>query len=769
MDLPAARVAYEFGEFHVDATQRLLRTRSDGEPVPLTSKAFETLLYLVEHPGELVDKTTLMKAVWPNVVVEENNLNQSISALRRALGETALEHRFIVTVPGRGYRFVAPVKTLTTSAEPTERPEATPPAAAPDSSSDQSSEARFAGPLAWFTSRRIAILAVVALLLAGGLWLFSLSRFAGEGWGEGSLRSPGEPTTESADSAAKLRLAVLPFENLSPDPANAFFTDGLHEEILSTLARRAPDLEVISRTTMMGYRIKPKPVQEVAQEMQASHVLEGSVRREQQKVRLTLQLIDARNDRYLWSHNYDRTLSDALTLQSDVASEVASQLSVQLAGGMASAAGPPKNAEAYDLYLKGLMARQFVSPLAPVERYLEVEDLFSRAIALDPSFASAYAQRSTFRGAMFAFNYDVSEDQVRRIREDLNAALKLAPDDPLVLAAEALYWSWVERDLPRALATFEAAEAARLADPMFLSGKTAILLRMRRGDEAQRLNERLMAIDPGNPFILSNAVSMMWLTHHPAEALRTAKRALEQFPDNSTLEFVRGQMIFAHTGRTDEWRVALERASRNTPRVALLDQHFNLLRNEHRYAELQTLLDQIAEPSTRVIAGVGAGSLFGVGNRPTALYRGWLALLLGDSAAAATHGRGVVEFVADQKETARNAWFLRLLKAQGHTFLAQRERAIAAAREALELMPPTRDALSWLSAAVGAAAAYAWSGAEDEAATLLEELSTATPGAGPAWITRDPTYNVPLAKNPRYRALADRLEAQVRSSELEGL
>jgi adenylate cyclase len=112
MDGPATRIAYEFGEFCVDVTQRLLRSRAEGEPVPLTTKAFETLLYLVEHRGELVDKAALMKAVWPNVVVEENNLNQNISALRKALGEVPGEHRFILTVPGRGYRFVAEVKMM---------------------------------------------------------------------------------------------------------------------------------------------------------------------------------------------------------------------------------------------------------------------------------------------------------------------------------------------------------------------------------------------------------------------------------------------------------------------------------------------------------------------------------------------------------------------------------------------------------------------------------------------------------------------------------
>jgi TolB-like protein/DNA-binding winged helix-turn-helix (wHTH) protein len=760
MDQPASRVVYEFGDFCVDATQRLLRSRADGEPIALTSKAFETLLYLVEHPGQLVDKTELMQAVWPNVVVEENNLNQSISAIRRALGESALEHRFIVTVPGRGYRFVAPVKTLSVPAQ------AAPVVPAPTLSPTPVSPAitgpavtRIESSLAWLASRRAATVAAVAVLAAAGAWFLWYS--------SDRASAPRVAADVAAPSPAdKLRLAVLPFENLSPDPANAFFTDGLHEEILSTLARRAPGLDVISRTTMMGYRVAPKPVQQVARELAASHVLEGSVRREQNKVRLTLQLIDAQSDRHLWSQNYDRTLNDVLTLQSEVANEVASQLSVQLVSRPSHAAAAPNNAEAYDLYLKALLARQFVGPLAPIETFRDIEDLFSRVIALDPEFAPAYAQRSTFRGAMYAFNYDVSEAQVRRIREDVNAGLRLAPDDPEVLAAEALYWSWVERDLPRALATFEAAEAAGLADTMFISGKSVTLARLGRIDDALRMNQRLMALDPGNPFILGNAAANLYLARKPEDAMRTVKRALEQFPGGMPLQFVQGQIVLSYTGRTEDWRATLDRASERLPPVVLVDQHFHLLRIEGRYAELKSLLDGITEPSVRVIAGTGATSLFGVGYRPTALYRGWVGLLLNDSAAAAKHGREVLKFVANEKETGRNQWFLRLLQSHGHTFLGEHEAAIAAGREALELMPPTRDALSWLSAAAGAAAAYAWSGAENDAVAVLEACSSATPGPGPGLITRDPLFSVPLANNARYRALADRLEAQMRSTEL---
>ena len=761
-----SRVVYEFGEFQLDVAQRLLRSRADGKPVPLTSKVFETLLYLVEHRGELVEKTTLMQAIWPNVVVEENNLNQNISALRRVLGESATEHRFIVTVPGRGFRFVASVKTVTTSppVQPTGADGAARPApSSPPASGDTPLEARSVRSPA-----RIILwgLAGTALALIAGSFLWYFARPTVESTPTSAAQTSVTSILISA-ALGKPRLAILPFENLSPDPANAFFADGLHEELLNTIAQRVPGLEVISRTTMMSYRRDPpKPLAEVARELGASHLLEGSVRREAKKVRLTLQLIDAHTDAHLWSQNYDRTLTDALTLQSDVAGEVASQLSLQLVGGPESAVPRTRSPEAYDLYLKSMLARQSLHPFAPVERYRDVEGLLSRAIELDPSFASAYAQRATFRAAMFAFNYDVSEEQVRRIREDVDAGLRLAPREPHVLAAEASFWNWVERDLLRALASYESAEENGLAEPMFLLGKGGVLIRSGRLDETVGLNERLMALDPGNPFILSGSAVSLSLGHRAADALRVVNRGLERFPENAALRLLRAQVIFAFTGRADEWRAALDRVGETTSPTTLLDQHFSLLRIEHRYAELQKLLDGVSATSTRVIAGQGGGYFYGVGQRPTAEYRGWTELLLDDSAAAATQGRAVLEFVTNQRETQRNAWFLHLLTAEGWTFLEQRKRAIAEARKTLELMPPSRDALSWVGAAQVTAGIYAWSGAQDEAVDLLEALVTARPGTAPAWVTRDPLFTVPLAHNPRYRALVGRLEAQMQNIHL---
>jgi serine/threonine-protein kinase len=734
---PQSPIVYVFGEFQLDVDRRLLLTNKSN-PVALTVKVFDTLLYLVEHRGEVVEKAALLEAVWPNVVVEENNLNQNISVLRRTLGESAGEHRFIVTVPGRGFRFVAPVSVLP------ESPGTAPPPATPENS-----------PVTVASRRGWVVSAATALLLLAGAWFYF-----------GQLKPAPATTATDATKREQLhkpRLAVLPFDNLSPDPELAFFADGLHEEILSTLARRAPGLEVISRTTMMSYRESPKSVQQLAQELSADYVIEGSVRRDAAQVRLTLQLIDARADRHLWSQNYDRTLSSVLTLQSDVAGEVATQLSVRFVGGADGVAPPTRSPEAYDLFLRAQVLRQFVTPFSPAEHFAEVEGLYDRAIAIDPSFALAITQRVGFRTAMFSYNYDTSEELANKVRDDVAAAKRLAPDDPNVLAADAISWMFIERNLPRALSSFEAAEAAGLAEPMMLGAKVQLLSRMGHADAARRLSNRILALDPANPLLIGVGGFYTAMDGHLADGLRIIERGRTLYPEHLALNVQRAIFIFFNTGRSDELRVTLDNASTKFPTLALLDQHFLLLSYERRFDELRRLLDTVQESSMRVVTGVGPGPYYGVGRRPTAQYRGWAALLSGDRVAAAREGQLVLDFVASERETPHNKWFLRLLAADGHTFLGQRERAFVAADEAVALYPAEGDTIGF-SVARAAARVYAQLGAEDRAMEILERDRRLL---GPAQISRDPFFDSSLAKNPRYRALVERLESQMRATRLQ--
>jgi TolB-like protein/DNA-binding winged helix-turn-helix (wHTH) protein len=298
----AGTEVYVFAGFSLDHRRRLL-FGPDGQPVHLSPRAFDTLQYLVEHPNQLVDKRTLMKAVWPNAVVEENNLNQHISAVRRALGEAHGEHRFVVTVQGRGFQFVAPVTAAVAPASPVVQSR---------------------------TKKMPWAFGAMGLVLAAALSWYVTHLHARPA--NPAVRASATPSAEVAP-VREPRLAVLPFENLSPDPGNALYADGLNEEMASTIAQRVPGIEVISRANMMSYRADaPKPLAVVARELGASHLMEGSVRREANRIRLTLQLIDARTDEPVWSASYDRTVADAATLESQVADEVARQLSARLTG-----------------------------------------------------------------------------------------------------------------------------------------------------------------------------------------------------------------------------------------------------------------------------------------------------------------------------------------------------------------------------------------------------------------------------------------------------
>jgi TolB-like protein len=574
-------------------------------------------------------------------------------------------------------------------------------------------------------------------------------------------------------AAKKPRLAILPFENLSPDPANAFFTDGLHEEILATLAQRAPGLEVISRTTMMMYRLKPEPIAQVARELGATHVIEGSVRRDGKQVRLTLQLIDAHTDEHIWAQDYDRTLTHALTLQSEVANEVASQLSVQLAGGAEAAKPLTRDPEAYDLYLKALLKRGAAAEAFTVSALQEVDDLLTAAIARDPTFAAAYAERSGIRMVRFLLNVDASEVPLRQDRADVETAVRLVPGDPKVLGARAIYLE-LTHDPAGALAVFRQAEAAGLADPIFSVAKANSLMDLSRCAEAIQVYKQALPLNSLDPFVLSNFAATQALCRQPIEALRALDFAINQLPDAGEIRVARSYVLYAFTGTTDELNSPQAPDSSAIPNILRpggIEWDFDRLRWTQRYPELQQLLGHGSGP---VVPGPFFGSGAGAAERPIALYRGWLHLLLGDRSEAVRDGAAVLDFVTHRKENQWNRALLWEFTAEGYTFEGDITRALPAARSALNLVRPAGDPSRnvspfnlRLAIERRVAAIFAWNGAQDEAAQLLEQLATTIPGPGPAEITRDPLYTTPLAHNAHYQQLVARLEAQMRATKLQ--
>jgi len=378
---------FEFGPFRLNADRRLLLR--DGGPVALAPKAMETLLALIEQPGRVITKDELLQRIWGDTVVEEGGLTRNISILRKTLGEKPDDHQYIVTVPGRGYRFVANVHEPALGPQPVAAESQTEVrleseaavvqldgVASVIGSPEQRDEHQASAPLLGVTAetsslRRWLLLGGLTALVAGGL-VFTLRL----------------TPAANADRPLITAIAVLPLDNLSGDPSQEYFVDGMTEALIGNLARiRA--LRVVSRTSVMRFKGAAATLAEIARALNVDAVVEGSVQRTGDRVRVSLQLIHAPTDAHLWSREYERELTDVLKLQSDVARSVADEVQARVTAeerARLASAGSVRPA-AYQEFLLG-------------QHYLwrlNEEDLaraighFEQSVRLDPSSAAAYA------------------------------------------------------------------------------------------------------------------------------------------------------------------------------------------------------------------------------------------------------------------------------------------------------------------------------------------------------------------------------------------
>ena len=378
MNEPDQPVIFTFGGYRLDRGRRRLLS-ADGRPVTLTSRVFHTLLYLVEHRGTLVDKGALMQAVWPDTVVEENNLTQAIAVLRKVLGEKPGEHRFIVTEPRHGYRFVAEVKTL--HQEPgleTETEHSAPQA-----------EQRIPAPQAHARRNTFALFGLLALILAGAYLYLGQREYPVETTDKqeqiASTPSSAAPDKSMTVVGAPLQsVAVLPFADMSPNKDQDYFADGIAEELMNSLTQ-IKDLDVRGRTSSFYFKGKNEDLNIISKMLNVKYILEGSVRKSGDQVRVTVQLINTGNDAHLWSKTYDRSLNDIFAIQEDISTAVAQALQVSLGLGEFGRPGWTRSVEAYEEYLRGRSEYIKASP----QSLLTAVEHYQRAIDIDPAFILA--------------------------------------------------------------------------------------------------------------------------------------------------------------------------------------------------------------------------------------------------------------------------------------------------------------------------------------------------------------------------------------------
>jgi serine/threonine-protein kinase len=542
---------YEFGAFQVDPAKRRL-WRLDGVPVPLTPRVFDTLLYMVEHHDAVLDKERIMEAVWPDSIVEENNLAQAISKLRQVFGETPGSHSYIVTVPGRGYRFVAEVKEkapdrvpiATAEAATTEaqiqrsmpKPdEGVTPSGSPTLETPTVGRARKVSGLpiktSWLWAAAVSAIAIVSF----GLLFFIRHRSLPAGAPAPS--SSVAPTTfvPAPASIPEKSVAVLPFENLSDEKQNAYFAAGVQDEITSDLARIA-DLKVISRTSANLYKsANPRNSREIGQQLGVAHLLEGNVQRLGNRLRVNAQLINTRTDTHIWAQTYDRDGSDLFAIQSEIAQAIAGQLYAKIspAEKLAIERPPTTDLAAFDLYTsaKDLSLR---SPFTNTGKkdLLQAADLLNQAVARDPAFFLAYCQLAFTHDYLYFFGHDRTPARLALAEGAIQAAFRLRPSagEAHLARAENLYRGYLDYDA--ALTELEVARQTLPNDAHIFQLMGSIERRRGRWEESIRSLERAVDLDPRNIHTLQQLAGSYAFLRRYAEARSACNRALTIAPDD---------------------------------------------------------------------------------------------------------------------------------------------------------------------------------------------------------------------------------------------
>ena len=341
------------------------------------------------------------------------------------------------------------------------------------------------------------------------------------------------PTQNSISNlgAPEKSIAVLPFENLSRDLDNAYFADGIQEEILTRLAKIA-DLKVISRTSTQRYQSKPANLAEIAKQLGVANILEGSVQKAADQVRVNVQLVNAHSDSHLWADTYDRKLVDIFGVESEIAKAIADALQAKLTGGeqRALAVKPTNNSEAYDAYLRGLAFEARTS--TALDNLEKAIGFFERAVQLDPAFAVAWARLSRANAQVYFGGLDRTTTRRDAAEQALNTAQKLQPSSPETLLGQAYYQYWVLRDYELAKATLGRVREL-LPGSSDVPGALAIIAR-RQGhwDESVAYWEQTLALDPRSTEWLANAADTYSMLRQFPAALKTYDRLLDIIPND---------------------------------------------------------------------------------------------------------------------------------------------------------------------------------------------------------------------------------------------
>src|SRR5262249_2104925 len=383
-------------------------------------------------------------------------------------------------------------------------------------------------------------------------------------------------------SSLEKSIAVLPFENLSEDKANAYFAEGIQEEILTRLAKIA-DLKVISRTSTQRYQSKPGNLSEIAKQLGVANILEGSVQKAGDTVRVSVNLIQAASDSHLWAETYDRKLTDIFGVESEIAKGIAESLQAKLTGHeeQALAVKPTNNPEAYDAYLRGLAFEARDTSKVP--------GFYERAVQLDPNFALAWARLSRADATLYFFRVDTTAARRDAAKKSLETAQKLQPSSPETLLALGYYQYLILRDYELAKTTFKKVSKVLPSSSEAPIALGSIARREGRWDESIAYLERGLALDPRNSELLSDTAFTYTAVRQFPTALKLYDRALDIIPNDPDLMADKAS-IYQAEGNLQEAAKLLSEVNVQTPSSLAFIAKIIQLRLERNHSEAVQLL-----------------------------------------------------------------------------------------------------------------------------------------------------------------------------------
>jgi serine/threonine protein kinase/tetratricopeptide (TPR) repeat protein len=594
---------------------------------------------------------------------------------------------------------------------------------------------------------RVILWAALVLVIGGGAILAVAILFGPKGIPPQASRSSSSP----AITAPEKSIAVLPFENIGANKDDAYFADGVQDEILNNLARIA-QLKVISRTSVMQYRLEAKhDLRQIAAALGVANVLEGTVRRDGNRVRVSTELIDAHNDNTVWADSYDRDLTDIFAIQSEIAQMVASKLSARLSPEEKRdiEEKPTDNLEAYDLYLQGrrlLENALFIG--VQREEFAKPTELLEEATRKDPGFALAYCSIAECHDALYLFHLDRTAERRALGDAAVNEALRLRPDLPEAHLAAALHLFIVYRDYERARVQIAIAERALPNSPEVFWYRAAIDYRQGRYEEAIRGYERAAILDPRNMKLLLDQQNTYLCLRRFRQAERISDRLIELDPDEPSAKILKAYVLFAETADLKNYLSVFQKVpSSSEDRIDVASGRITATVYAHEWTNAEDILHRSANEEF-YFSYAGA-------TVPRGCLEIWLARLQRENramdprfAAARDQLNRDVEMHPEEAE---------LLSALGiiDAALGRKLEAIQEASRAAETLPISEDAESGPALVSNLAAVYALTNEPDLAFEELD-VSVRTPGGvfygdlkfDPAWdgLRADPRFDKLLAR-----------------------